>query len=167
LEQLDTLYRIARRLVRDTSTAEDLVQETYARALRAWTTFSLESYGIRPWLVRILHNAHLSRSQRETRQPASVDDAQLEASAKTNTPLPFEPTSFEGMDQQLKRAVEKLSPEYQVVLLLWSVDELSYKEIAEAVDIPIGTVMSRLYRARQQLSEELHDYAVNEGIIRE
>jgi RNA polymerase sigma-70 factor (ECF subfamily) len=167
LEQLDTLYRIARRLARDSSTAEDLVQETYTRALRAWTTFNLESYGIRPWLVRILHNAHLSRAQRESRQPASIDDAQLEASAKTPTPMSFDPSSFEGMDQNLKRAVENLSPEYAVVLLLWAVDELSYKEIAEAVDIPIGTVMSRLYRARQQLSEALREFAIREGIIRE
>jgi len=60
-----------------------------------------------------------------------------------------------------------LVPEYQVVLLLWAVDELSYKEIAEAVGIPIGTVMSRLYRARQQLSEQLKEYAIREGIIRE
>ena len=168
LAQLDTLYRIARRLGRDQSAAEDLVQETYMRAIRAWETFQLEAYGMRPWLVRILHNVHLSRAQREGRQPGSVEDGQLEASAAKPDPAasPFS-SSFEGMDEQLKRAVEQLAPEYQVVLLLWAVDELSYKEIAESVGIPIGTVMSRLYRARQQLSEQLHDYAVREGLIRE
>jgi RNA polymerase sigma-70 factor (ECF subfamily) len=167
VQQLDTLYRIARRLVREPASAEDLVQETYARAIRAWESFQLESYGMRPWLVRILHNVHLSRAQRESRQPGSVDDSQLESSAaKMGTGFPFA-DSFEGMDQQLKKAMGQLAPEYQVVLLLWAVDDLTYKEIAEAVGIPIGTVMSRLYRARQQLSEQLHDYAVREGIIRE
>ena len=71
------------------------------------------------------------------------------------------------MDQQLKRALAALAPEYQVVLMLWAVDELSYKEIAETVGIPIGTVMSRLYRARQQLSDQLREFALREGMIRE
>ncbi len=164
------LYRIARRLVRQPAAAEDLVQDTYARAIRAWESFQLESFGIRPWLVRIMHNVHLSRAQRESRQPGSVDDAQLEMAEGNagagGAGFAFA-DNFDGMDQQLKRAMGQLAPEYQVVLLLWAVDDLTYKEIAEAVGIPIGTVMSRLYRARQQLSEQLHDYAVREGIIRE
>jgi RNA polymerase sigma-70 factor (ECF subfamily) len=75
--------------------------------------------------------------------------------------------NFEGMDQQLKRCMDNLAPEYATVLTLWALEDLSYKEIAEAVGIPIGTVMSRLYRARQQLSEQLREYAVREGMIRE
>lgn len=146
------------------------MQETYLRAIRSWETFQLESYGIRPWLVRILQNLHVSRAQREARQPTAVEDVHLHA-ATTSTPeaptAPFDLSNFQGMDQNLVRAIERLSPEYQVVLLLWAVDEFSYKEIAHACDIPIGTVMSRLYRARQQLSEQLHDFAVKEGIIRE
>ena len=174
LEQLDTLYRIARRLARDPQRAEDLVQETYLRAVRARETFDLQAHGIRPWLLRIMHNVHVSRSEREGRQPASVEDEQLEAgssggsaAARGRSTPPYDPLSFDGMDQQLVRAIEGLSPEYQVVLMLWAVDELSYKEIAAAVGIPIGTVMSRLHRARQKLSEQLHGYAKREGIIRE
>ena len=71
------------------------------------------------------------------------------------------------MDEQLVRAIESLTPQYQVVLMLWAVEEFSYKEIADAVGIPIGTVMSRLHRARQKLSEQLRDYALREGIVRE
>ena len=71
------------------------------------------------------------------------------------------------MDERLVRAIDALTPEYQVVMLLWAVDGLSYKEIADAVGIPIGTVMSRLHRARHRLSEQLRAYAVREGIIRE
>jgi RNA polymerase sigma-70 factor (ECF subfamily) len=174
LEQLDTLFRIARRLARDPQRAEDLVQETYLRAVRARETFDLQSHGIRPWLLRIMHNVHVSRSEREGRQPASVEDEQLESSAGGGgsararaTPPPYDQFSFDGMDQQLVRAIEGLAPEYQVVLMLWAVEELSYKEIAAAVGIPIGTVMSRLHRARQKLSEQLRNYAKREGIIRE
>lgn len=167
LEQLDTLYRVARRITRDAGRAEDLVQETYVRALRARDSFDLQSHGIRPWLLRIMHNVHVSRAEREGRQPTAIEDEQLEAAAKAQTPPLIDPASFEGMDEQLVRAIEGLAEEYQVVLILWAVEELSYKEIAEAVDIPIGTVMSRLYRARQRLSEQLRSFAVNEGIIRE
>jgi len=165
---LDTLYRVARRLTRDPSRAEDLVQETYMRALRAKENFDLKSHGIRPWLLRIMHNLHVSRSEREGRQPAAVDEDQLESSTRSaHTLPPIDPSSFDGMDEQLVRAIESLADEYQVVLMLWAVEELSYKEIAEAVGIPIGTVMSRLYRARQKLSEQLRSFAVREGIIRE
>ena len=177
LEQLDTLYRIARRLARDPQRAEDLVQETYLRAVRARDTFDLQSHGIRPWLLRIMHNVHVSRSEREGRQPAAIEDEQLEAATsggagagagmRARSMPPYDQFSFEGMDQQLVRAIEGLAPEYQIVLMLWAVDELSYKEIAAAVGIPIGTVMSRLHRARQRLSEQLRSYAKREGIIRE
>jgi len=168
LEQLDLLYRVARRLSRDPGSAEDLVQETYVRALRARDTFELQSHGIRPWLLRIMHNLHVSRAEREGRQPTAVDGEQLDASAGSHPPAPpWDRGSLEGMDQQLVRAIDSLASEYQVVLMLWAVEELSYKEIAHACDIPIGTVMSRLHRARQKLSEQLRAFAVREGIIRE
>jgi RNA polymerase sigma-70 factor (ECF subfamily) len=168
LEQLDLLYRIARRLTRDANRAEDLVQETYVRALRARDGFDLQGHGIRPWLLRIMHNVHVSRSEREGRQPTAMEDSQLEsAHSSSASSAPYDTTNFQGMDQQLVKAIESLAPEYQVVLILWAVDELSYKEIAAAVDIPIGTVMSRLHRARQKLSEQLREYAIREGIIRE
>ena len=100
----------------------------------------------------------------------SIEGEHLDAAPQHHpghAPLPLDPASFEGMDERLVRALAALTPEYQVVMLLWAVDGLSYKEIAEAAGVPIGTVMSRLHRARQRLSEQLHVYAVNEGIIRE
>jgi RNA polymerase sigma-70 factor (ECF subfamily) len=165
LEHMDMLYRIARRLARDHTKAEDLVQETYLRAFRAQDDFDLQEYGIRPWLVRIMHNLHFSRSEREKRQPVAMEDVHLEGEGEVPPPLPA--ASFEGMDERLVKALEELPTEYQTVMLLWAVDELSYKEIADACDVPIGTVMSRLHRARQKLSEKLHDYAKQERIIRE
>src|SRR5205823_13535852 len=114
-----------------------------------------------PWLLRIMNNLHISRSERESRQPTRLEDEQLEASASTGAvPPPLAEGSFEAMDENLVRAIDGLAAEYQSVLLLWAVEELSYKEIAVALEIPIGTVMSRLYRARQRLSEQLRSYAV-------
>src|SRR4051812_15258391 len=107
LEQIDTLYRVARRFSRDATTAEDLVQETYLRALRAWESFKLESYGIKPWLVRILQNVYLSRAQREARQPTALEDGQLETMNPTGSVTPAALSNFEGMDEQLVRAIDK------------------------------------------------------------
>ena len=79
LEQMDTLYRVARRLTRDPERANDLVQETYLRAFRAKESFELKEYGIRPWLLRIMQNLHFSRAGREQRQPVAMEDGSLEA----------------------------------------------------------------------------------------
>jgi RNA polymerase sigma-70 factor (ECF subfamily) len=170
LEQLDTLYRVARRLTGDGSRAADLVQETYLRALRGAADFKLEDFGIRPWLLRIMHNLHSTRGQRESRQPRAMDEQYLQAhapAAPTPVPQGDEQALFDGMDEQLVAALENLPPEYQQVMLLWAVEELSYREIAAALDVPIGTVMSRLYRARQSLSQQLREYAQRQRLIRE
>lgn len=167
LEHLDMLYRLARRWTGNPPGAEDLVQETFLRALRARGEFNLEQYGIRPWLVRIMHNLHVTRGQRERRQPIAVDDSHLDLAKEQQPPLTSNPASFQAMDQRLVRAIEELPQEYQTVLLLWAIEDFSYKEISDALEIPIGTVMSRLHRARTRLSERLETYAKNERIIRE
>jgi len=169
LEQMDLLYRVARRLTRNADRAGDLVQETYLRAFRARESFDLQEHGIRPWLVRIMNNLHFSRSDREKRQPVALDAAPLEAARREGTadPYAYQPAGWEGMDERLVRAMGELPEEYQTVLLLWAVEDFAYKEIAEALEIPIGTVMSRLHRARQKLAQSLHDFAVEEGVIRE
>ncbi|MCC6240310.1 MAG: sigma-70 family RNA polymerase sigma factor [Phycisphaerales bacterium] len=165
LEQIDLLYRVARRLARDPHRAEDLVQETYVRAIGAWESFDLQAHGIKPWLLRILHNLHYSQSLRDRRHPVAVEPDHLDAaSAVESTALDqFDP---DLLDQNVASALNDLPGEYQNVLMLWAIDGLSYKEIALAVDIPIGTVMSRLHRARQKLSDQLKTYAKSEGIIR-
>jgi RNA polymerase sigma-70 factor, ECF subfamily len=169
LDQMDTLYRVARRLTRDQEHANDLVQETYLRAFRAKETFQLKEYGIRPWLLRIMQNLHFSRTGRERRQPISMEDGSLEAADLGGMPetagVPL-PINMENLDDQLVRALDGLATDYQIVLLMWAVDDLTYKEIAHTLDIPIGTVMSRLHRARQKLGEQLRDYALREGVIR-
>ena len=169
LEQMDTVYRVARRLTRREDRAEDLVQETYLRALRAKDGFNLEEFGIRPWLLRILYNLHVSKAQRDGRQPIAMDDEhlQLAEQGSNGDALPIDPTSFEGMDQRLVRAIESLPPEYQAVMLMWAVEELSYKEMAHVLDVPVGTGRGRLHRARQRLADQLRDLAVEGRLIRE
>jgi len=168
LEHLDTLYRLARRLVGDPARAEDLVQESYLRAVRSWQTFTLdERYGIRPWLVRILHNVYVTRGQQEGRQPRPVDGEALDAlSAREPSPSPELP-DFDVLDERVAHALEALPVEYKSVLLLWAVEGFAYKEIAEALDVPIGTVMSRLHRARQRMAAALKDFAREQRLIRE
>ena len=185
LEQMDTLYRVAGRLTRDPERAADLVQETYLRAFRSRDAFELQEHGIRPWLLRIMRNLHLSRADRDRRQPVAVDGETLD-SLNPSGPAPADaaaapataqelaasgsaaiPLDWEALDDRVRTALENLQEEYQIVLLLWAVEDLSYKEIADVLDIPIGTVMSRLHRARQKLSAQLKDYVRQEGMIRE
>ena len=159
LEQLDTLYRVARRLTREPGRAEDLVQETCLRALRARDSFELQEYGIRPWLLRIMHNLHFSRSQRDKRQPGVVDPEQLEATADDSgdASLPVEAGSWEGMDEHLVHALDQLPEEYREVMVLWAVEELSYKEIADAVGTTEGAARVHYHNAMRAVKEFLDE----------
>ena len=167
MEQMDMLYRTARRFTRDSDRACDLVQETYLRALRARATFDLQAHGIRPWLVRIMRNLHLSRAERESRQPRAIETESLDTWSAASDGKASSRDIFQNMDEELVRALQELPEDYQAVLLLWAVEDFSYKEIAEAVEVPIGTVMSRLHRARQRLLESLKDFGDERRLIRE
>jgi RNA polymerase sigma-70 factor (ECF subfamily) len=153
LAELDAVDRVARSLTRDSAEADDLVQETYLRALRAQDQFQLKEFGIRPWLLRILHNTHLNRVKRERRRPMAVEAEVLETAAVSPPPPP--PPAAPGSidDEELAQAMNQLPPDLRTILMLWAVDELSYKEMAEVLEVPIGTVMSRIHRARQRLYE--------------
>ncbi|MBI4580343.1 MAG: sigma-70 family RNA polymerase sigma factor [Planctomycetes bacterium] len=169
MPHLDDVYRMARRLAGSQVEAEDLVQETFLRAYRAFDGFDLREYGARPWLLKILHNVFYTRAGHEARQPTLLDDAGFDNLAgELDQPdcgsLGAGKVDWEQFDEELKDAVDELAAEYREVLLLWSLEELSYKEIAEVCGIPLGTVMSRLYRARQQISNRLAGYARERGL---
>ena len=157
LEQLDAVDRVARSLTRASHEADDLVQETYARAFRAADTFDLQSFGIRPWLFRILHNLHTTRATRESRQPKAIPAEHLQAFAGPSEPFALD--SLAGMDKELEAAMKELPSDLSTTLMLWAIDDLAYREIAEVMNVPIGTVMSRLHRARQKLAERLQHFA--------
>jgi RNA polymerase sigma-70 factor (ECF subfamily) len=163
MPHLDAVYRMARRLTGSDTEADDLVQETFLKAYRAFETFQLRQYGAKPWLLKILHNTFYTRLGREAKQPGTLDDVEIDKFAESEHASAVSPAiadlNWDAFDQELKGAVNSLAPEYREVLLLWSLEGLSYKEIAEVCGVAIGTVMSRLYRARQQVGEKLAGYA--------
>jgi RNA polymerase sigma-70 factor (ECF subfamily) len=166
--ELDSVYRMAMHLTHDPQRAADLAQETYLRALKAEDGFELRDRGIRPWLFKILHNAHYTQLGKQRREPTLVEDLQGEAiSGELDSPSPCWDLSmldWEQVDDRLKHAIEELPLHYREVLLLWAVEGLKYREIADVLDIALGTVMSRLYRTRGILSERLAELAGELGI---
>lgn len=164
MPHLDAVFRMARTLTRDQAEAEDLAQETFVRALGAFERFELRDYGPRPWLLRILHNVFYRVRGRRRLEPTLLDDVDFDHFADELTEAGSYPESsdrinWEKFDEELKAAVDCLQPEYRVVVLLWAIEGLTYKEIAQVCDCPLGTVMSRLYRARRKLGDELRGYA--------
>ena len=160
----DSLYNFARWLVRNQSDAEDLVQETYRKALHSFASFR-PGTNFRGWIFRILKNSFLSsRSGLERKMTVAMESEQdgSELAAERETP---ETILIERSNRQLvQRAIDELPAHYREVLLLCEVEEMSYQQIAETLSIPIGTVMSRLARARRAIHEsfksgpEAHHY---------
>jgi len=151
----DRLYNFAHWLTRNPEEAEDLVQETYAKALKGFASFRLGT-NFRAWMFRILRNTFLtSRTGLKVTMTLSLDseDEELELAAEGDTPE----TSFieRSNRQQMQNAIDELPVNFREVLLLCDLEEMSYQEIAETLSIPIGTVMSRLSRARKALRKTL------------
>lgn len=155
---------MALQLTRHPDEASDLVQETYLKALRASERFEEQGGGMRAWLFKILHNVFYTNVGKAKRRPSAMEEL---PGAETTETAPDEPEpawdlatlNWDHVDQRLKAAIDRLKPEYRSVLLLWGVEGLKYREIANIQDVPIGTVMSRLHRARSILSRELSDLA--------
>jgi RNA polymerase sigma factor (sigma-70 family) len=149
----DSLYNFARWLVRNQSDAEDLVQETYRKALHSFASFR-PGTNFRGWIFRILKNSFLSsRSDLERKMTVAMESERdgSELAAERETP---ETILIERSNRQLvQRAIDELPAHYREVLLLCEVEEMSYQQIAETLSIPIGTVMSRLVRARRAIRE--------------
>lgn len=154
LAELPAVHRMARRLCGSASDADDLAQETFLRALRSWKQFTPRDAGIRPWLLTILYNLFRSALKRRRREHLLADPPE---SARAATHV--DGIDWQQVDQRLKAAVDALPLPQRVVFLLHAVEELKYREIAEIVQVPIGTVMSRLHRARAALLENLGDAA--------
>jgi RNA polymerase sigma-70 factor (ECF subfamily) len=151
----ESLYNFARWLVHDSSDAEDLVQETYLKALRSFASFQ-PGTNFRAWIYQILRNNFLSsRSTLERRMTVAMDSEEdgPELAVDTETPETILMDRFSS--QLVQRAIDGLPVHYREALLLCEVEEMSYREIAEILTIPIGTVMSRLARARKAVRESL------------
>ena len=175
LAHRDSLHRAARRLTRDPATAEDLVQETYLRALRARGTFRLQEFGIRPWLLRIQRNIFLTARTHDARGPVAVPDDRLHAAVGADCHGADEPGiafrtidglgAMDHMDEELAVAVQDLPRPHRAALLLWALGGLSYAEIAASLGSPAGTVMCHLHRARTRLNRRLSRFALEQGLV--
>ncbi len=144
----DQLYNFARWLTHDATEAEDLVQETYAKALRGFSTFRAGT-NFRAWIYRILRNSFLnSRTGLKTMVPIEDND---ETSVAPDTETPESLLMAQANRELVQQALQEMPLHFREVLLLCEVEEMSYQEIAEALAVPIGTVMSRLSRARKAL----------------
>jgi RNA polymerase sigma-70 factor (ECF subfamily) len=174
LEHLDALYGTALRLTRNQSEAEDLVQDTLVRAYRFQHQFEAGT-NLKAWLLRILTNTfinHYRRSARERKvldqeEGSPVGDGVMSRSAMRGL-LDANTVAQEGLlREEIAAALDDLPDDYRAMIVLADVEELSYKEIAETVNVPIGTVMSRLHRARKLMQKRLITQAIQMGIVRE
>jgi RNA polymerase sigma-70 factor (ECF subfamily) len=168
------LFSTALRMTRNRSDAEDLVQETYIKGWRSFHTFQ-EGTNLRAWLFRIMTNTYINKYNAQKRKGTevelddveelflykrlgSIDQSQLSSSAEDQMLELF-------TDVEVKSALEELPEDFRIPVLLSDVDGFSYKEIAEMLEIPIGTVMSRLHRGRKVMQKMLYEYARERGLI--
>ena len=168
------LYSAALRMTRNPADAEDLVQETYLRAYRAFESFK-EGTNLKAWLYRILTNTFINQYRAAKRRPEQVDldDVEdlylyrrlggLEAASAGRSAEEEVLDSF--TDDEVKRALESLPDNFRMAVLLADVEGFSYKEIAEIMEVPIGTVMSRLHRGRRALQKALYEFGMQRGLV--
>lgn len=173
LPHLHALYNLALSLTRNETEAEDIVQETYLRAYRFFDQFQ-RGTNCKAWLFRILRNTHINRYRKRTREPQTVDledienQAAAEAADLTQAPLnPRDEMLKDLYDDEIQAALEALPEEFRTAILLSDIEELSYQEIADIMECPLGTVRSRISRGRTLLEKRLHNYAKERGFIRE
>lgn len=164
LPHLDTLYRVALRLTGDSSAAEDLVQDTMLRALRGWKSFRPGS-NARAWLVTILRNQFINGWRSQKRAPTGIDMDSIPEPPDPHDPDPEGRFFTELVDEEVLRAVDDLPDEFREVLVLSDMEGLPYADIAASLEIPVGTVKSRLFRARRILQGRLRRYAESTGLL--
>jgi len=176
MEYMPSLYTAALRMTRNPSDAEDLVQETYLKAYRAFNSFS-EGTNLKAWLYRILTNTYINAYRAKKRRPeeSDIDDLEnfylyrrlggLEGAAAGRS------AEDEVLDRftetEVKDAIEALPEQFRMAVLLSDVEGFSYKEIAAILDVPIGTVMSRLHRGRRALQKRLYEFGRQRGLVAE
>ncbi len=172
MPHVHTLFGAALRLTRSSSDAEDLVQETYLKAFRSYEQFEMGTNS-KAWLFRILTNTFINKYRRKVKEREIIDGesraptvfASIDIRAKGDM-NPENIVADRGLSDEVLGALHRVPVDFRVVVILSDIYSFSYKEIAEMVAIPIGTVMSRLFRGRRLMQEQLFDYAIREGVIK-
>ena len=171
LPHMDVLYNFALRTTGNEDDARDLLQETYLKAYRFWDKYE-KGTNIRAWLFRIMKNSYINRYRKETKEPDKVDYEDIENFYNT---IRAESTDPNDLQQQLygnllgdevTKALQSLPDDFRTVVILCDIEGLTYEEIAEFVECPIGTVRSRLHRGRKLLQAKLFEYAKQQGMIK-
>ena len=169
---MDQLYGAAMRMTKNPTDAEDLVQETYLKAFGAFTSFT-EGTNLKAWLFRILTNTYINIYRKKQRQPYQtptdeLTDGQLHE-AESHTPRGLRSAETEALDRladsDVVEALAAIREDFRLAVYLADVEGFAYKEIAEIMGTPVGTVMSRLHRGRKLLRESLTDYAIERGFL--
>jgi RNA polymerase sigma-70 factor (ECF subfamily) len=173
LAQLPALLALARRLVRNQAEAEDLVQETLLKAFRAKVQYERGTH-LKAWLFKILKNTFINSYRKKQQVPlqsdfAEIEDAfegRLDDEVRLRSPNPEDVVFETVLDGDVQRALDELPVDYRMAVTLADLEDFSYKEVAEILDIPVGTVMSRLYRGRKALEDAMLAYAKGHGYMR-
>ncbi len=170
LPHMEALYNSALYMTRSPALAEDLVQETFLKAFRFWHRYE-QNTNCKAWLFRILTNTFINKNRRKKRPTMSMDATERELSSA----LVADKSSFYDTPEKdyisklfpehVQKAIEALPENFRIPVVLADLQDFSYKEIADIMDCPVGTVMSRLFRGRKRLQEELFEYAVELGVI--
>ncbi len=173
-EYMDALYTAAMRMTSNASDAEDLVQEAILRAYRGFDTFQ-EDTNLRAWLFRILTNTYIGSYRSAKRRPETtgmdnIEDLYLYKRVKRGESLGGGRSAEEEVldsftDIEVKNAIEGLPESFRIAVLLSDVEGFSYREIADITGVPVGTVMSRIYRGRKAIQRILHSYALKRGLV--
>jgi RNA polymerase sigma-70 factor (ECF subfamily) len=174
LAHLDALYGTAYRLTRNARDAEDLVQDSLLRAYRFWDSFEQDS-NCKAWLLRIVTNTFINEYQRRKRTREVLDAASAEQDATDGVLVHSQANDKVSPDRAMlalsvsddvQRALDQLPDDFRTAVVLCDMQGLSYKEIAEIMECPVGTVMSRLFRGRKLLAAALREFAVAEGYVK-
>lgn len=176
MQYMPALYSAALRMTRNPQDAEDLVQETYLKAFRGYESFQ-EGTNLKAWLYKILTNSFINtyRFKKRRVQETPLDEVEdlflykkLANEAQKERSVSAEELVLNSFtDQEIKDALESLPESFRMAVILSDVEGFSYQEIADILNVPVGTVMSRIHRGRKALQKALHDFAVTRGLIRD
>lgn len=171
IPHMDLLYNYALRMTGSPDDADDLVQETYLKAYRFWDKYE-KGTNIRAWLFRIMRNSYINRYRKETKEPETVDYEEIQNYYNVIRGDSVDENDLQrkmygaALSDDVARALESLPEDFRTAVILSDIEGCTYEEIAEFIDVPIGTVRSRLHRGRKLLQAKLFEYAKQRGYIK-